>query len=164
MKIQVSGISEGVHHYDLKTDARTLDLGERFPGEVRVAVNLERVGTQVHLRAQASTRGVFECDRCLAPFESLLKASYTMHYLTEGDHGGFDPAEVQIVPSHLGVIDLAEDVRQTVLLAVPLKLLCRPDCAGLCPRCARNLNEGPCGCVDEATDARWEGLRRLGSS
>jgi uncharacterized protein len=59
------------------------------------------------------------------------------------------------------MIDLADDVRQTVVLAVPLKLLCKEECKGLCPRCGADLNKELCICPPEALDARWETLRRF---
>ena len=48
-----------------------------------------------------------------------------------------------------------------LLVALPLKPLCREDCAGLCPQCGANLNEGPCGCEPDTEDDRWAALREL---
>jgi uncharacterized protein len=59
------------------------------------------------------------------------------------------------------VIDMADDVRQTVLLAVPLKNVCREDCRGLCPQCGRNLNDGACDCKETRVDGRWDKLKEL---
>ena len=77
---------------------------------------------------------------------------------------GLDPAEVQIVQPGLSVIDISEDVRQTILLAVPLKLLCRDDCRGLCAGCGANLNTEACRCEAADTDPRWDSLRSLGTT
>ena len=85
-----------------------------------------------------------------------------MYYVTgEGADSQIDPAELQIVPPGFSVIDLSEDVRQTVLLSVPLKLLCTENCKGLCPLCGRNLNSGTCTCTQGAVDTRWEQLIKL---
>ena len=43
--------------------------------------------------------------------------------------------------------DLTEEIREAILLALPLNPLCKPDCAGLCPRCGRSLEAGECGCA-----------------
>jgi uncharacterized protein len=91
-----------------------------------------------------------------------LSASYSVVYVMEGSESeGLEPSDMQVVPHDLAVIDLSDDVRQTVLLAVPLKLLCREDCRGLCPHCGRNLNTGLCDCVDHLPDGRWDKLRLL---
>ena len=47
------------------------------------------------------------------------------------------------------VLDLTEAVREQVLLALPMVLLCRPDCAGICPRCGTNRNAANCSCGTE---------------
>jgi uncharacterized protein len=59
------------------------------------------------------------------------------------------------------IIDLLEVMRQDILLALPPRPLCKPDCAGLCSQCGQNLNEGPCTCEQPLDDPRWEALRAL---
>ena len=57
---------------------------------------------------------------------------------------------------------LLEDVlREQVLLAAPLKAICREDCRGLCPHCGRNLNLEQCTCAEPIEDPRWEALKGL---
>ena len=162
MKIQIGSLSEGAHQYHFEVRPTDIALGEGFAGPVNVDATLEKTGKQCFLHAQIQTRGSFTCDRCTAQFDLALSPEYRMFYVSdETEAGGFDPSEVQVIPAGLPIIDLSEDVRQTVLLAVPLKLLCRPDCKGLCPRCGADLNSEPCTCPAEEVDARWDGLRGL---
>jgi uncharacterized protein len=85
-----------------------------------------------------------------------------MYYLIEkGAHAGIDPSEVQILPPGETVVDITDDVRQTVLLGIPQKLVCREDCLGLCPSCGANRNTAPCTCADAAVDPRWERLKGM---
>jgi uncharacterized protein len=57
---------------------------------------------------------------------------------------------------------LLEDVlREQVLLSLPVKTLCTPECKGLCPRCGENRNHRPCGCDAGPHDPRWEALAGL---
>jgi uncharacterized protein len=165
MKIQVAGLSEGTHHYRFCVGSADLELTGQFSGDILVQATIEKVGAQLHLRATVEATGKFQCDRCLSSFERPLRPAFQMHYVTgEGDESQFDPAEVQTLSPGYPVIDIADDVRQTLLLSVPLKLLCREDCAGLCPQCAQNLNEGACTCTTEKADGRWDALRRLKSN
>lgn len=162
MKIQVGGLSDGIHEYSLIEDASSLNLDGHFKDQVSVEVTIDKSGSQIFLKAGVSAQGSFECDRCLTPFVSLLTSSCRMCYVTEGSADrNIDPAEIQIVPPGFSVIDLSDDVRQTLLLAVPLKLLCREDCKGLCPHCGANLNVGSCTCSETSMDSRWEQLVRL---
>ena len=55
-----------------------------------------------------------------------------------------------------------EDVLQEqVLLALPLKAICRDDCKGLCPHCGKNLNVQPCACAEPLEDPRWSVLKDI---
>jgi len=59
------------------------------------------------------------------------------------------------------MLDLTEVVRQYLILYREQYPLCDEACAGLCPVCGKNLNEGPCGCQDAPQDPRWAALREL---
>jgi uncharacterized protein len=162
MKISLGGLPEGRSEYQLHSTGAELSLREDFTGEVRVDVILEKRGHQILLSAAISTTGTFECDRCLEDFELRVNPSYRMYYVMDrGDAAGMDPTEVQVIPAGLPVIDITDDVRQVIELSVPLKLLCRADCRGLCPSCGKNLNVSPCPCQDEIPDGRWDTLKSL---
>ena len=162
MKIQVGGLSEGVYQYRFEAKASDLALGENFPGDLAVDATLEKTGSQLYLKAEIRTTATFSCDRCVRPFARTLSPSYRMYYFwNDAAAGQFDPSEVQVLPVGATVVDISEDVRQTILLAVPYKLLCRDDCKGLCPQCGQNLNEGTCHCATTIPDGRWEKLRAL---
>jgi uncharacterized protein len=127
-----------------------------------VSATVEKRGSQVFLTTSAEATGTFTCDRCLTDFDTVLRPRYTMVYVFEGaEREGFDPSEVQVISSALSVVDITEDVRQTFLLAVPLKLLCSESCKGLCPRCGTNWNLATCTCRGEQNDQRWEALKKL---
>jgi uncharacterized protein len=64
-----------------------------------------------------------------------------------------------IDPNHH--MDLSEPIRQALLVALPMRPLCREDCKGLCPICGANRNTTDCGHTDEPMDSRWEGLHEL---
>jgi len=165
MKIQVAGLSEGIHQYRFCVGSAELEPTGQFTGDILVHVAVEKVGTQLHLRATVEATGRFQCDRCVSSFERPLRPSYQMHYMADnGEPRQYDPAEVQVLSPGYAVIDIADDVRQTLILSVPLKLLCREDCAGLCPGCAKNLNETACTCTVNTADGRWDALRRLQSN
>jgi uncharacterized protein len=162
MKIQVGGLADGIYTYTLSEDASTLELRDQFQDQITANVTVEKIGSQVLLSAQLAALGSFQCDRCLTPFLLPLAPSYRMHYLPEGsEKSSIDPSELQIVPPGFSVIDMSEDVRQTVLLSIPLKLLCMENCKGLCPHCGTNLNGENCTCEETSADERWEELVKL---
>ena len=58
-------------------------------------------------------------------------------------------------------VDLAEGIRETILLNLPHFPLCDEGCKGLCVRCGKDLNKGSCGCPDGEQSGAWEGLDNL---
>ena len=57
---------------------------------------------------------------------------------------------------------MLEDVlREQVLLSLPVRTLCRPDCKGLCPHCGENRNQKECTCAEMETDPKWAALGEL---
>ena len=71
------------------------------------------------------------------------------------------PRDPEAFPIENGQLDLAPMVREEVLLGVPDAPLCRDDCAGICPSCGADLNDGPCGCTTTVRDERWAVLDQL---
>ena len=59
------------------------------------------------------------------------------------------------------IIDLSEVIRQYTVLHTPMKQLCQPNCAGICPSCGKNLNTGECTCTIQQYDRRWKKLANL---
>ena len=72
-----------------------------------------------------------------------------------------DPDAVDLFPLDGPVVDLAEVAREQVDLALPLRVLCRDDCRGLCPGCGADLNREACRCTSVGGDERFAGLARL---
>lgn len=162
MKINVSKLSEGTHEYDLLAEPNEIGLDDQFKDTIHVDVMLEKTSRQIHLKGHVSTVGHFQCDRCIDEFHLRIGTTYEMFYITEeSEMSRFVPDQVQLIPPDLNEIDIGEDVRQMVLLAIPQKLLCKESCAGLCPRCGRNLNREQCICTENDIDPRWDKLRGL---
>ena len=58
-------------------------------------------------------------------------------------------------------VDLTDELRQSIILALPSYPVCRQDCRGVCVTCGKNLNEGPCTCSHSERDSRWGALDAL---
>jgi uncharacterized protein len=86
-----------------------------------------------------------DCRRCLA--EVVYHLDQELDVLFSDDPDTADDPAVYLLPPSAAVIELAEVVREELALAVPPYLLCREDCAGLCPRCGADLNAGACACA-----------------
>lgn len=129
-------------------------------------VDLMRTNRGILVRGNLHTEVEVDCSRCLASFRCSLDFDIEEEYFPTVDvvsgapvSGPDDAGGFTIDEYH--VIDLTEAVRQYALMLVPMKPLCREDCAGLCPHCGRNLNLGPCDCAPEPLDPRWATLANL---
>jgi uncharacterized protein len=134
--------------------------GEPYaPAPARVPVELEvsRMmggGYALLLRFRAALEG--PCMRCLKEAAPVVEVESR-----EVDRPG-GGEELQCPYMHEEVLDLASWARDAFALAAPVKVLCREDCAGLCPVCAADLNEAPPGHHHApAPDGRWAKLREL---
>lgn len=104
--------------------------------------------------AQVEITGV--CDRCAADFSRQV--DFPLDAVLSADTS--DEDDENVFPLEGGRADLEDIVRTTVVLNLDQQLLCRPDCKGLCFRCGKNLNLGPCDCTLEP-DPRMAALARL---
>lgn len=117
------------------------------------------------VRVEATATAQERCSRCLAEVQCPVHIDFEEEYVPVIDAN--TGARVRVRGEgdlfRIGadfVLDLREGLRQYFLMAEPLKPLCREDCAGLCPTCGANRNEGACGCAEEG-DERWAGLGAL---
>jgi uncharacterized protein len=106
------------------------------------------------------------CARCLEPVVHDLAKPFDLLYRPQGVDAGHEELTVTDAEAEIGYYTgdglLLEDVlREQVLLAVPLKAVCRDDCKGICPQCGKNRNFEACSCPP-AADPRWEALKALG--
>ncbi len=128
-------------------------------------VSLTKTNRGILVRGQFSSQIDMECSRCLCSFGYPLNFTIEEEYFPTLDiiTGTSLPAPEEIgsftIDDH-NILDLSEALRQYAVLAMPIKPLCRRDCAGLCPTCGANLNETKCECLP-VIDPRWEKLRNL---
>jgi uncharacterized protein len=145
----------------LHTPIEPLRLGsEQYAAEPRavpVDVSVSRMsggGYALRLRFSAAVLG--PCMRCLKPAAPRVEVE-----AREVDVPG-EGEELDSPYVHEETLDLAAWARDAFALALPAQILCREDCAGLCPECAVDLNEaGPEHHHGVAGDPRWEKLREL---
>ena len=162
MKINISNLSEGLHEYQFEETPSSIELDDRFSKPVIVNVELEKRRRQLFLTGHVRTSGKFVCDRCLDDFERDIAVDYRMTYVNDvSEAGEIDPDELTVMHASTNEIDIAEDIKEYISLAVPMKLLCKDDCAGLCATCGANLNHGVCDCPREESDPRWDKLKKI---
>jgi uncharacterized metal-binding protein YceD (DUF177 family) len=97
---------------------------------------IRRVDEEANFEGVAGGRWQFECTRCLTPVDGEWREKLDV-----------------MVSIDAGPLDLTEDVRQSIGLAQPMKMFCKPDCKGLCSVCHKNRNLGDCGHAQGAAES-----------
>ena len=127
------------------------------PTEVPAELVVQRATTGDLFRLTFSTTLEGPCMRCLA--EAVARVDVEAQEYEATDPGADDELRSEYVSD--GEVDVQTWVRDQVAFAVPDQILCRPDCAGLCPVCGKDLNVEPHTHDDEAVDPRWAALEAL---
>jgi uncharacterized protein len=149
------------HREALEVELQAFELGgQRYipvPELVDALLTVTRAisGTVFGLEFTARLHG--PCYRCLgdAVLELPIKAR---EYQDEAPDDDDDLRTPYLVAN---VLDVSTWARDAVALALPDKILCRPECAGLCPECGKNLNDEPHTHDEDTTDPRWAALEGL---
>lgn len=125
--------------------------------DVTADVVLDSVDGGIEVSATVTAPWESECRRCLKPLAGTLHSEVRELYRprAQGEPPGEDE---ETYPLTGEMLDLRPLVRDAILLDLPIAPLCREDCAGLCPTCGADLNEGACDCPALSGDPRWGAL------
>ncbi|NLB84149.1 MAG: DUF177 domain-containing protein [Synergistaceae bacterium] len=104
-----------------------------------------------------------QCSRCLAPADiDIMNDFMYLYTLRKKGSPPEDSGEEEIVfiPADFwkNTVDISDQVWETVMVSLPLQVICSPDCKGICPLCGKPLSEGECGCTQNRMDPRLEKL------
>lgn len=126
-----------------------------FLEPVKIEGILTNEGGILLLDAEGHTMVELSCSRCLSPvsvkIDFKLKEKFT--------NAGIFNEEAETFSGDY--INLTDVIRRTMIAAMPIKVLCKEDCRGLCSKCGQDLNQKECGCDTTYFDPRFEGLRAL---
>jgi uncharacterized protein len=134
--------------------------GYRVEGEV----TFTRTNLGILVTGDLTTDIEGSCDRCLGP--ACIRATlniedeyFPITDINTGEHIDVEPEALAINPDH--ILDLGEAIRQYIIMATPTKLLCAPECPGICPACGQEFAKGDCGHRARPKDHRWDKLAQL---
>ncbi|HEX9761143.1 MAG TPA: DUF177 domain-containing protein [Candidatus Acidoferrales bacterium] len=145
-------------------DFHTVEFRHVEPLEVRATAEL--IEGQIRIQGNLHTRIELNCARCLETVLEDIVRDFDLFYRPletiareEGDKLDLDDTEIGFFQGE-GMF-LADVLAEQVNLAIPMKVICRSDCRGLCPHCGANLNSDECRCEAHAADPRLAPLARF---
>ena len=125
-----------------------------------LAINGEIVNNAgyIHLTLTLSAAYSASCARCLSEVNDTLSFTVERAIVTPKEAADIDEEALdEYLVTEDGFLDMNELISDTLELHFPSKILCQTDCKGLCPRCGKNLNDGPCDCKTNTPDPRLAG-------
>ena len=116
-------------------------------GGIRYEVFVQLTGRELLVRGTLAQDFDAVCSRCGGDFDFTVTVSdFTVSFETN---------------EKTETVDLTDEVRQSIIRALPTDPVCRTACRGVCAKCGKNLNEGPCACTQAEPDDRWGALDKL---
>jgi uncharacterized protein len=149
MKINVKRIPVDGETLEGTESPSIMELDEpdvRFRHNVEYRLIAQLQGSAVLVTGKLQTPATLRCSRCVKDFELPLQVGqYVFHQELHGED----------------FVDLTASIREDILLELPQRALCQPECLGLCQVCGKNLNEGACQCAASHVDLRWHALDQI---
>lgn len=171
---------DGPRPFDLRTleltpgQAREFELpvpvedvvlaGQRYVAQPREPVarfEASQSSSGWHFRVRIAAELVGPCWRCLGEARVPLAADVRDYAAYDRPHSDAYDEDLDCEYLSGEDLDVAAMARDALVDLLPARILCRDDCAGLCPTCGVDLNTGTCSCPPEAPDGRWAGLQEI---
>ncbi len=140
-----------------------LEFGEDH-SDLTISGSVSRTETGFYVTGNVAMSLNLSCSRCLSGFTYNLKTNFSDQFVPENDDL-VDPDDLQFVdenPTYKGdSLNLNELITESIVLAIPMKVVCRDDCQGICSECGQVLNEKTCQCNRVKPDPRLAVLADL---
>lgn len=146
--------------FSVSVDLSDLRYGVSYPVSEPVLAQgtVRNTAGVLMMEGEVSTTIHGICDRCASSFDREVHFPIEVVLVTE--LANEENEDEWVFPLEGDSADLDDIVRTVFVLNLDSKLLCKEDCKGLCPKCGKNLNEGPCNCQKEL-DPRFAALKQL---
>lgn len=166
MKVNVAQVRRNENetaHFDLEEEFSSYDSeleGVSFAAPVRVQLQVTNLGKSLHVLGKVQTKFKTQCGRCLDDFIYPLDLSYEDEWVYGGMAQDTDDGELSetALVFDKDEIEINDRIFEQIVLALPMRFICSPECLGLCPVCGVNRNHTACECVIEQTDPRLAAL------
>jgi len=120
--------------------------GVHFHEDIAYDLHVQIQSNALLATGSLSTVATLNCGRCLKEFQQPIKVDqFVAHHPLQGEDS----------------VDLTPNIREDILLELPQRALCKPNCNGLCPTCGQDLNVNACNCAKSSQDLRWQALDNI---
>jgi len=169
--IELKDLAQDKISFEASFEPGVLDFGPENIRQIGVldwSASAERAGEEVRIAGSLNATLEMACSRCLEPARLTINKPFDL-FFREHDETMFDEdAEVELDEKDTRTafftgtkLAIGDVLQEQVLLALPMKTLCKVDCKGLCPTCGTNLNSGSCNCPKEEFSPHMDNLLEI---
>ena len=170
MIIDLASLGVSPKQFEIGFAPDEIDIGREatITSEIAFKGQVSRVDERTFVRGFIRADAEMDCTRCLEPVGRPVEITFEDVFVEAVAEIDKEEAEIAIEQLDEAVleseeIDLAEVVREQILLDLPEQIFCKEDCRGLCPQCGGNRNLIDCSCERDQVDPRWAALKDLQS-
>ncbi len=140
------------------------DANFRQMAPLKIEAVAELLGSEMRIQGHLGTRLETACDRCLGTVVIPVERDFDLFYRPVGSIARGEEIEIPADELEVGFfsgngVELGDVVTEQVILSVPMKVICRPACLGLCPVCRANRNLAPCDCPLPQAESPFASLK-----
>ncbi len=150
MKIRIASLRKGINTWNEQVDPVDFELDpERYRHPVSVDLAAEKLIGKIRLEIVTKTAGSYTCDRCSDEFSIEISGNCSVVFI-ERDSPLPNESPGDELRSYIygqDELDLQQELRDAVLLSLPMQIICCEECKGLCSGCGANLNNEACSCA-----------------
>jgi len=140
----------------------------RQVGPLTWTASAERAGEEIRIAGSLTGAVEWSCSRCLEPARCGISRSFDLFFRQHDEEMFDEDDDVELTDEDMRTsffagtqLEIGDIIREQVLLALPMKVLCKVDCKGLCPVCGTNLNTNSCSCPAERFSPHMDELLEI---
>lgn len=163
VKINLHSLGEGEHKFEFEENENEFSIENlKILSPVKISITADKVSTQINFNIQVSGKYILECDRCLKDYESEFQTSFPLilKYDFTGELTGKENPDPELVyiPKEQHSYDLTNDIRDFIILSVPMRIIPDENKAGECSECGIKISELLNTGQDSSLNPVWEKL------
>ena len=169
MIVEVTKIPNSGKDFDLKLEPGEIDFESEFAkvsSETKFAGRINYLNLRTIIEGEIKSQVELNCNRCFLPIPQSLDFSFKNAYILAEEYTKEEESKLEDKGLEISIfegdkIDLKVVASEQIALSLPMQMVCKEDCNGLCETCGVNLNNKSCTCKDEQVDPRWAALKNL---
>ncbi len=159
--VKISSLGAGSNELQFSFKPEEIGLQPPFTGTGTIKLDMQKTHHQLIVNTELVVQYDSICDRCGEKVFLSPQSQFSLVYIFETPETESEDFNVRYLAPETDKINMAQEVFDYAQLSIPLKILCKDDCKGLCRYCGINKNSGSCECSESEKGSLWESVEEL---